>query len=171
MTFAALALTERIRSTFQNAFSGVDLGRGMSIRQSEATDHYGEGYTAQEYEDLPKNEVTSDWQRVPLEELERACVGHFDAHAYRYYIPALAMSVIEHYDGTSMRVIGTLMSLQRNDHYARMYELLNAKQKAAIALFLAHAPEVVPFRFNEEAEVSASRLAYWDQYLARAAGA
>lgn len=166
MTFAALALTERIRSAFQGAFTGVALGRGISIRQSEATDSYGEGFTAKEYQDLPKSEVTLDWQRVPFEELERACVAHFDAEAYRYYIPALVMSVIEHYDGTSMRVIGTLMSLRRNDRYARMYELLDTKQKAAIALFLAHAPEVVPFRFNEEAEIAASRPAYWDRFFA-----
>ncbi len=166
MTFATLALKERIRSSFRTAFTGVALGHGISIRQSEATDQYGEGFTEQEYHDLPSGEVTTDWERIPAQELERACVGHFDAEAYRYYIPALAMSVIENYDGTSMRVIGALMSLRADDHHKRMYTLLSAKQKPAIALFLAHAPEVVPFKFNEPTDIAKYRSVYWDEYLA-----
>ena len=79
MTFATLALKERIRSSFRGAFSSVVLGHGISIRQSEATDRYGEGFTEQEYQDLPLGEVTSDWEHIPMQELERACVGHFDA--------------------------------------------------------------------------------------------
>ncbi len=165
MTFATLALKERIRSSFRGAFSGVVLGHGISIRQSEATDRYGEGFTEQEYQDLPLGEVTSDWEHIPMQELERACVGHFDAEAYRYYIPALSMSVIDSYDGTSMRVIGALMSLRANEHHKRMYALLNGDQKAAIALFLAHVPEVVPFRFNESTDIAKARSIYWDEHL------
>ena len=165
MTFATLALKERIRSSFRAAFSGVVLGHGISIRQSEATDHYGEGFTRQEYRDLPNGEVTSDWERIPMHELERACVGHFDAEAYRYYIPALAMSVIDGYDGTSMRVIGALMSLRADGHHKRMYTLLSTEQKAAIALFLAHVPEVVTFMFNEATDIAKDRANYWDEYL------
>jgi hypothetical protein len=72
MTFATLALTERIRSTFRTAFSGVKLGNGISIRQSEATDNYSQGISQQQYRDLPAVEVTSEWERIPLQELERA---------------------------------------------------------------------------------------------------
>jgi hypothetical protein len=75
------------------------------------------------------------------------------------------MSVIDSYDGTSMRVIGTFMSLEANDHHKRMYTLLNGTQKAAVAQFLAHVAEVVPFRFNEETEIAKGMESYWNQHL------
>src|SRR5215469_15804011 len=48
---------------------------------------------------------------VPPDELERNCIAHLDALGFRYYIPALMLSVLDHYEPLSMRVIGTLAGL------------------------------------------------------------
>jgi hypothetical protein len=45
---------------------------------------------------------------VPLEELKRAPMAHFDVLGFRYYIQALMLSVLDHSESSSMRVIGTL---------------------------------------------------------------
>jgi len=83
--------------------------------------------------------------QVPLDELERDCIAHLDAGGFRYYIPALMLSVLKHYDSASMRVIGTLNSLYpKKDHsweYQMLrYSLLNHAQKTAIARFLEAVP-------------------------------
>jgi multidrug efflux pump subunit AcrB len=52
--------------------------------------------------------------RVPNashDELEHNCIAHLDALGFRYYIPALMLSVLNRYDASSMRVIGTLGGL------------------------------------------------------------
>ena len=85
---------KRLEDQIRAAFAGVELGRGISLRQAQVIDRYGEGVSDREFEALPKGEVTDDWSRVPFEELERDCIAHLDAEGLRYYIPALVLSVI-----------------------------------------------------------------------------
>lgn len=80
------------------------------------------------------------------------------------------MSIIDSYDGTSMRVLSTFIGLEANDHSKRMYTLLNGIQKAAVAQFPAHV-ELVPFRFNEETEIAKGTKSSWQPSgIATAAG-
>ncbi|HXO88320.1 MAG TPA: DUF6714 family protein [Candidatus Acidoferrales bacterium] len=51
------------------------------------------------------------WSQVTLDELERDCTAHLDALGFRYYIQALMLSVLDRYEPSSMRVIGTLAGL------------------------------------------------------------
>ena len=79
MESAYLAL---VQSTIHSAFSGVVLGNGISIRQSEVIDRYGRVCTVEEFRALPRNEITDDWERIPDEELERACIAHLDQKVF-----------------------------------------------------------------------------------------
>ncbi len=156
-----------LQSTIRSAFSTVVLGNGISIRQSEAMEHYGSTYTVEEFKALSRGEVTDDWERIPDDELERACIGHFDPEGFRY-IPALALSVLRNYDGTSLRVIGTLLSLDPRKGWSycmRRYDVLDQRQKFALALFLSHLPDLVALEDREDKEVSRALQSYWSQFL------
>jgi|ERR1051326_1937089 hypothetical protein len=165
MESAELAL---VQSIIRSAFAGVVLGSGVSIRQSEVIDRYGDG-VPREFAALPRSEITDDWERVPDTELERAFVSYFDAQGFRYYIPALALSVLRNYDSGSLRVIATIRSLypkKENWSYCvHKYELLSDRQKFALALFLSHLPNLVTLGYENETCVSRALRNYWSQFL------
>src|SRR6266481_1251584 len=65
---------------------------------------------------------------------------------FKLVIPALMLSVLNHYESSSMRVIGTLGGLYPKkdnswEYHMNRYSLLNPTQKAAIARFLAALPK------------------------------
>jgi hypothetical protein len=163
---ARLALVE---NTLATAFDGVVLGKGVSIRQSEVIDRYGEGCTKEEFNALWLSEVTDDWSRIPADELDRACVAHFDPEGFRYYIAPLALSVIHNYDGASLRVIGTIAALYpKEEHWyysMQRYDILNSRQKHALALYLSHLPGLVPLEFQEPKQVERALRNYWHEFL------
>jgi hypothetical protein len=67
-----------LEAQIRQAFAGVTLGKGISFRQAQVIDRYGEGVTDEEFEALPRSEVTESWTDVPFDELERDCVAHLD---------------------------------------------------------------------------------------------
>jgi hypothetical protein len=158
-----------VRSTVRSAFAGVVLGAGISIRQSEVIDRYGQDCTSREYRSLPLSEITDEWERIPDAELERACVAYFDPEGFRYYIPALALSVLRNYDPRSLRVIATISSLypkERNrQRYLQRYDLLNEAQKFGLAVFLTHLPKLVALHYEPATQVSRALRDYWSHFL------
>jgi hypothetical protein len=156
---------ERLEDEIRAAFAGAELGSGISLRQAQVIDRYGEGVSDTEFEALPKGEITSDWSKVPLEELEGDCVAHLDAEGLRYYLPALMLSVLSHYDAGSRRVIGTISALDSRDaHNQRRFALFTEPQRRAIAAFLSALPNVVVL-WDEHAKVASRSLqAYWRQF-------
>jgi hypothetical protein len=134
-----LQIRSAVESELRKAFHGVTLGRGMSLNQAQFFD----GFPDLSTHSVPGHQgITHDWSRVSLDELELDCVAHLDALGFRYYIPALMLSVLDNYDSSSMRVIGTLGGLypKKNDgsweYHMHRYSLLSPAQKAAIARFL-----------------------------------
>src|SRR5262249_37668120 len=118
----------------REAFRGVTLGQGTSLGQAQFIDD-GQGVHGNPYPPKDK-EMTNDWSQVPVAELERDSVAHLDAVGFRYYIPALMLSVLSHYDSTSMRVIGTLTGLYPKrdnlwEYHMQRYSALNEAQKSA----------------------------------------
>lgn len=156
---------ERLEDEIRTAFAGVELGGGISLRQAQVIDRYGEGVSDREFEALPKGEMTNDWSKVPMDELERDCVAHLDAEGLRYYIPALMLSVLTHYDAGSMRVIGTISALDSRDAYnQRRFALFTEPQRRAIASFLSALPNLVDL-WDEHAKVASRSLqTYWRQF-------
>jgi len=45
---------------------------------------------------------------MPPDELEIKSLAHLDALGFRYYIAALMLSVLDRYESSNLRVIGTL---------------------------------------------------------------
>jgi hypothetical protein len=115
-------------------------------------------------------EIIEDWSRVPLDELESDCIAHLDAAGFRYYVPALMLSVLNHFDASSMRVIGTLSGLyaKKDDSWEytmHRYSLLNNAQKTAIARFLEALPKLVKLDSEDLKVVLRALRNYWGEYL------
>ena len=162
-----LQIRSAVESEIRTAFRGVTLGRGISIRQAQIID----GFKAEPGSAVPAGaEITDDWSRIPLSELERDCVAHLDALGFRYYIPALMLSVVDRYEPSSLRVIGTLSGLYPEkgsgwEYHMHRYSLLNPTQKSSIARFLAALPKLVELDLEGEKIVSRALRNYWGEYL------
>ena len=134
----------QVERAIRNAFAGATLGRGVSLRQAEAIDA-GTLETDEDLRTVRAGEVVDDWSRVARAELDRDCVAHLDAEGLRYYLPALMLSLLDDYDHTSMRVIGTLAALYpkaaslKSD--VELYDALTLEQRKAVALFLTALPQ------------------------------
>lgn len=154
----------------RNAFQGVQLGAGTSARQTEVIDRYGEGCTPSQFAAIPLQEVTNNWTSIPSGELERVQVAHLDAEGFRYYLPALMLSILENYDSSSLRVIGTLLALypkhEHWDYHMERYKKLSDAQKSAIAAFLSGLTSSVALSTEDQKLVIRSMRNYWDQFLA-----
>jgi hypothetical protein len=123
-----------IEKEIQTAFRGVTLGGGISLRQAQLIDNFGRATQKDASASFGDPEVTDDWAWVSLDELERDCIAHLDALGFRYYIPALMVSVLNHYDSSSMRVIGTLSGLYPKkrdlwDYHIHHYSLFSPAQR------------------------------------------
>jgi hypothetical protein len=158
------------RSTLENkirvAFRGVVLGQGISLRQAQIADCYGDEAQDGSFEHLPPDEPKDDWTRVRVRDDNSDCIAHLDAEGLRYYLPALMQSVITDYDAGSMRVIGTLSALDPRGAYGdRRLEILNGEQRQAIACFLKALPELVTLSDRDAKVVSRSLSAYWKQFF------
>lgn len=164
-----------LRALIRNAFHGVTLEDGMSIRQGEICDNYGKDSRGKEVSEakfaaIPLDEVTGDWAAIPLAELERyPQLAYLDAKGFRYYIPAFLLSLLESSDRCSMRAICTLGSVcPTRDlwaHHMEHYELLDEKQRAAIALFLFHFQEHPALDEDDRQQVYLGLESFWQQYL------
>ena len=131
-----LELCRAVEAEIRKAFRGVTLGKGVSLRQAQLADQSQNVVNV--FHPSASGEIADDWSQVPSNELERNCCAHLDASGFCYYIPALMLRLLKHYDSGSMRVIGTLHSLYpkkgyRWEYHMLRYSLLNRAQKTAIA--------------------------------------
>jgi hypothetical protein len=162
---------QKVRNKIQAAFRGVKLDGGISLRQAQVIDNYGEGVTGQEFAALPQMDITDNWEALSIETLEEYCfVPHLDAKGFRYYIPAYILSVLLRYDRSSMRVISTLGALHAKrgnswDYYMDKYSLLNLQQRSAIAFFLEQLPSSVAIDPEDKKIIERAIRGYWHQYL------
>ena len=162
------AVEREIRVTFR----GVTLDRGISLRQAQSADNFRHavGNTSST---KPLNAgITNDWSQVRLDELEGGGIAHLDALGFRYYLPALMLSVLNHYESSSIRVIGTLTALYPKrdeswEYHMHRYSLLNPAQKSAIALFLVALPKLVELDIEGQKVVERGLRNYWGEYLQR----
>ncbi|VAW32932.1 hypothetical protein MNBD_GAMMA01-1162, partial [hydrothermal vent metagenome] len=115
----------------------------------------------------PYSEVTDDWRDIPDSALESdPCVAHYDAKGLRYYLPRLMLSVLDNYDNTSMRVIGTLQALYpKKDYHIERYSELNNEQKRAIAEFIESLPKLVDLDREDQVTMERAMEKYWQDFL------
>ena len=156
------ALENKIRVAFRR----VVLGEGVSLRQAQIADCYGDDAQDESFEHLPPEEPRDDWTGVQVRDDNSDCIAHLDAEGLRYYLPALMLSVLADYDAGSMRVIGTISALDTRGTYGdRRLTMLNDEQRQAIACFLKALPELVTLSHRDAKVVSRSLSAYWKQFL------
>lgn len=160
---------QAVEGRIRDAFAGVALGSGISLRQAQVIDnYYGEGVTEEEFSRLPLFEETERWDRVTVEELESDNVAHLDPEGFRFYLPAFMISVLDEYVPTSMRVIGTLSALYPKEHVAvyhmPRYDLLTYPQKQAVAVFLDALPSLVALD-GEDRTIVERAMRHWRQFL------
>ncbi len=165
-----MEMRRAVVSEIQMAFRGVTLGQGVSLRRAQVADRSRDAVSNAHSASLAPGEIVDDWSQVPLDELERDGIAYLDAGGFRYYIPALMLSVLKHYDAASMRVIGTLNSLypkkdQSWEYHMHRYSLLDHAQKTAIARFLVALPKLVELDFQDQKIVPRALRNYWGQYL------
>jgi hypothetical protein len=162
-------LRQEVEQRIRNAFSGITLGSGISLRQAAMIDNYGEGVTDEQFSLLPLSEETIKWDQVTFEELESDNVAHLDPDGFHFYLPAFMISVIDVYDPCSMRVIGTLSALDPRDddagYHMPRYDLLSYQQKQAVTCFLDTLPKLVQLHDEDKKIVERARC-YWTTYLA-----
>jgi len=155
-----------VEAQIRAAFAGVRLGKGVSLRQAQAIDRYGDGITEDEFDTLPGAEITNSWSDVPFSELERDCIAHLDDDGLRYYLPALMLSLLSNYDPGSMRVIGTIAALypKSTGIPSRSYEYLTEDQHRAIACFLNALPSLVTLDTEDSKCVARALRNYWGKF-------
>jgi hypothetical protein len=155
-----------VEAQIRAAFAGVKLGKGVSLRQAQVIDRYGEGMTDREFEAVPGGEITDSWSDVPFSELERDCIAHLDDDGLRYYLPALMLSLLSNYDPTSMRVIGTIGALYPKIAGFRSFAYLTDDQHRAVACFLNALPHLVMLDTEDSKCVARALRNYWGQFAA-----
>ena len=168
---------EAVAAAIRVAFAGIRLGSGVSLRQAQIIDDRGRGLSQAEFEAVPRSEVTEDWTAIPDAELVRDCVAHLDADGLRYYLPALMLWLLDHYDDedrlfkddADMTAIGTILALAPSSEfetsYRQTYEAFTREQRAAIASYLEALPRLVGLEYEDATRVARSLDRYWAQFL------
>jgi hypothetical protein len=168
-----------LEDLIRDAFAGVSLGAGVSLRQAAAIDVYFEGWTQAQFDRLPESEVTHDWTEIPDDELRRDNVAHLDPEGLRYYLPALMLWLLEHYNNADerlldsdaeMSVIGTIYALApgkdfREHQYGIYDAFFTEQQRCAIAAYVATLPGLVELGWEDTALLERSLRDYWGQFL------
>jgi hypothetical protein len=157
-----------LEKEIRKAFRGVVLGKGMSLGQARVRDRSGEGFPDEDLAKLiPDNEVKDDWTKIDPDQLDNdLCTGYLDAEGFRYYIPALMLSVLDRYIPIDFRVVSTFSELDADsDHRKLQYAMLNDAQSRAIAHFLQAAPHLLPLKLGDSERASLALQNYWGRYL------
>jgi hypothetical protein len=158
-----------VEDEIRMAFRGITLGGGTSLRQAQCADGFSDAVRRADSASPAQAEITDDWSQVPLKELQRDCIAHLDALGFRYYIPALMLSLLDHYESSSMRVIGTLSGLYPKkdswEYHMHRYSVLSLAQRIAIARFLAALPNLVELDVEGQTVVQRALRNYWGEYL------
>jgi hypothetical protein len=89
---------DEVEAAIRSAFAGVRLGPGVSLQQARFIDVYLDGITEEEFEALPEHETTDDWTAIPESALVCDSIAHLDADGLRYYLPALMLWLLDHYN-------------------------------------------------------------------------
>lgn len=166
-----------IEAALREAFAGVTLGGGVSLRQAALLDATDEEAEAGEIARARTGEVIDDWAAIPAAELARDNIAQLDAAGLRYYLPALAIWLLDRYDdaagrladeGVGLTVIGVLGALAPSDLFAdelyEVYDGFTAAQRAALAAYVAALPALVHLEPSDAERVAVAIDEYWSQF-------
>ena len=169
---------EDVEAAIRAAFAGVQLGSGCSLQQARLID---EGLTVDlseaEFAAIPRHETTDDWTRLSESELLCDALAHLDADGLRYYLPALMLWLLDHYNDAdlifdseaSMTAIATMSALAPSAEIARYrwntYDGFTLEQRVAMAKYVEALPRLVALDHDDVIWVRRSIERYWAQFL------
>ena len=161
---------EEIISIIKKTFSGVKLNGGISLKQAEATDNCCGGISRSEFNRYPLDEITADWSLIPDKVLDNFnYIAHLDSKGFKYYIPAFIIHLLQNYDHSSTRNLGTLDGLYPKKEYweyhMERYSHFDRDQRTAIAKFLEVLPDLVELDHEDKKIVQRALENYWSQSL------
>jgi uncharacterized protein DUF6714 len=153
----------------REAFRGVKLGDGTSLRQAKIIDGYGQGYSDEQFEVEKRAEITEDWERVPASELELDNIAHLDSEGMRYYLPALMVALLDRYDANAMWTIGTVSAIdvrgRLSAYKLSQLSLLTFEQRSAVAVWCKSMSRFVDVSPDDRRIVDRAVDAYWCEFL------
>ena len=131
---------DELKKEIEQAFQGVQLDGGLSLKQIKVIDNYGRDCSDEEFVALPRTEITDDWKSVPPEILDEVDgLAFLDQKGIRFYLPALMLRLLDNYDPASMMTIGTLSMLYpKTESKEYLYSLLSQDQKKQLLIFFSH---------------------------------
>jgi len=169
---------EDVEAAIRSAFAGVRLGTGISLQQARLIDvGLTQDMNQAEFASIPRHETTEDWTQIAQAELLCDALGHLDADGLRYYLPALMLWLLDHYNDeglifdpdASMTAIGTMSALAPSAEFARYrwetYDGFTLQQRAAMAMYVEALPRLVELDREDGTRVSRSIQRYWAQFL------
>lgn len=113
-----------------------------------------------------KLEVVDDWTRIPYADLDRDNFAHMDPDGLRYYLPALMLRILRHYDPSAMWCIGTVSALVQEGRHPRGFvELLTPEQRRAVALYVKELPNLLQLDEYDAPDIARVYREVWSQEL------
>ncbi len=164
-----------LETLIKDAFRGVHLGKGCSLRDAETADNWGKSGLDQDLVSFPDVETKDDCSSLSLRTLDRyPYLAHMDAEGLRYYIPAFMLSILADDNYSSMRFICTLSALypsrkeanlERWNYHVGLYSLLDGEQRSAITAFLDALPVLAKIDPGDVKSIERALRNYWHQFL------
>ncbi len=153
----------------ENAFDGVQRGKGITLHQADVIDEYG---SEEEEAEARKLDTEKRWQDIPEDWIQKensfsAALCFLDPQGFRYYIPAFMIFAIRHYDDASS-LAGpdfTIYAFKDERMWRETWALLNKEQKEAVAEFLRFMATGI--RKDHADHLAAQKLLdyYWHSFL------
>jgi len=144
-------------SIIKEAFNGEVLGDGIGLSEADAIDDYKDDAFIDE---CKRNDERLNWEAISAESLNKynCSLSYFDAKGMRFHLPAFMTAEIRGEYRWGMAFALTHLS----DYSKSQFELLNAKQKEAVKLFLEYLLENPDYEFEMESIIAAIEN-YWSE--------
>jgi len=161
-----------LKTEIKTAFKSVKLEGGVSLKQAAVMSNRGEGFTNLEFSNLPRKELTDDWESLTEEFLASQYaddyyenLSHLDAKGFRYYTPALMLIALDEELSATTEWLLYNLDFKKDDswnYHMNKVSLLDKKQSAAIAHFLEFMRSVLP---EEQKQIGRMMERFWHEFL------
>lgn len=160
---------EEIIKSIQDAFRDVTREGGISLHEAGVIDDYG---TFEERKAARQLDLDKHWSEIKDEDIEKHDVLCFmDPIGFRYHVPAYMIWALKHLRKTDSLVIDTTIysfalgsDEESRQWYQERFNLLDKKQRKAVALFLEYMAKNTE-GFADEEVAQKALDSYWGQYL------
>ncbi len=121
----------------EQAFEGVTLGDGISLREAEVIDDYG---SAEDRAEARARDETEDWRKIPDEVIEAAAdaLCFMDPAGLRFHLPAYMHFALRRCeDSDSRSTDAAIYRLTDSEGIEKLRQVLTHRQIGAVLAFLS----------------------------------